>query len=284
MAEPNTLRALSGLPLEPARLGESVLVLIDCQNTYTEGVLELDGVQAALDEAAVLLERARSAGAPVIHVQHDDGPGSLYDVNGPHRRDRRPGRPAGGRADRGEELPECVRADPSADRLASLGVQNLVLAGFMTHMCVNSTARGAFNLGYAPTVVANATADARVAGGRSRAGVGVDNSGREPGGDRRPVRGGRARRRRYPRIGPRMRMSAKAEYATARWSSWRPPTRARWSKPRIWPKRRAFRRSSLVDILSDLRTDRLVRTAPGRDGGYELRAVPTDISIADVLR
>jgi hypothetical protein len=33
-----------------------------------------------------------------------------------------------------------------------------VLAGFMTHMCVNSTARGAFNLGYAPTVVANATA------------------------------------------------------------------------------------------------------------------------------
>ncbi|CAN5802598.1 hypothetical protein BH10ACT9_BH10ACT9_36580 [soil metagenome] len=28
----------------------------------------------------------------------------------------------------------------------------------MTHMCVNSTARGAFNLGFAPTVVAAATA------------------------------------------------------------------------------------------------------------------------------
>ena len=28
----------------------------------------------------------------------------------------------------------------------------------MTHMCVNSTARGAFNLGYTPTVVAAATA------------------------------------------------------------------------------------------------------------------------------
>jgi len=33
-----------------------------------------------------------------------------------------------------------------------------VIAGFMTHMCVNSTARGAFNLGYRPTVVAGATA------------------------------------------------------------------------------------------------------------------------------
>ncbi|WP_111510974.1 cysteine hydrolase family protein [Mycobacterium kyogaense] len=158
MAEPNTLRALSGLPLEPARLGESVLVLIDCQNTYTEGVLELDGVQAALDEAAVLLERARSAGAPVIHVQHDDGPGSLYDING-H---------TGAIVDRVAPLetePIVVKNYPNAfvqtelqDRLASLGVQNLVLAGFMTHMCVNSTARGAFNLGYAPTVVANATA------------------------------------------------------------------------------------------------------------------------------
>ncbi|MHA0288430.1 cysteine hydrolase family protein [Mycobacterium sp. C3-094] len=158
MAEPNTLRALSGLPLTPARLGDSVLVLIDCQNTYTEGMLELDGVQDALDEAAVLLDLARSAGAPVIHVQHDDGPGSLYDIGG-H---------TGAIVDRVAPLdtePVVVKNYPNAfvqtdlqDRLTSLGVQNLVLAGFMTHMCVNSTARGAFNLGYAPTVVAAATA------------------------------------------------------------------------------------------------------------------------------
>jgi len=32
------------------------------------------------------------------------------------------------------------------------------LAGFMTHMCVSSTARGAFSLGYRPAVVAGATA------------------------------------------------------------------------------------------------------------------------------
>ena len=44
------------------------------------------------------------------------------------------------------------------DRLKEAGAQNLVLTGFMTHMCVNSTARGAFNRGYAPTVVAGATA------------------------------------------------------------------------------------------------------------------------------
>jgi len=40
----------------------------------------------------------------------------------------------------------------------------------------------------------------------------------------------------------------------------------------------------LVDILSDLRTDRLVRSHRGREGGYALARPATEISIADVLR
>jgi nicotinamidase-related amidase len=44
------------------------------------------------------------------------------------------------------------------ERLRAAGVTSVVLAGFMTHMCVNSTARGAFNLGFSPTIVAAATA------------------------------------------------------------------------------------------------------------------------------
>jgi len=43
-------------------------------------------------------------------------------------------------------------------KLKRLGITDLVLAGFMTHVCVNSTARAAFNHGYRPTVVADATA------------------------------------------------------------------------------------------------------------------------------
>jgi len=156
--DPNTLRALAGLPLAPVSLADSALVLIDCQNTYTRGVMELEGVQPALDEAAALLDRARSAGIPVIHIQHDDGPGSLYDVGGESGAIVARVAPRNGETVVVKNYPNSfVQTDLDA-QLKSIDASNLVLAGFMTHMCVNSTARGAFNLGYAPTVVAAATA------------------------------------------------------------------------------------------------------------------------------
>ena len=63
-----------------------------------------------------------------------------------------------------KHYPNSFVQTPLDEELKKLGVKQLVLAGFMTHMCVNSTARGAFNLGYAPTVVAAATATRTLAG------------------------------------------------------------------------------------------------------------------------
>jgi len=153
-----TLRELASLPSRPSALAESTLVLIDCQHTYTQGVMELDGVAAALDQAAALLERARSAGIPIIHIQHSDGPGSLYDIEGESGAIVAQVAPREGEPVVVKQYPNSFVQTDLDERLKALGASNLVLAGFMTHMCVNSTARGAFNLGYAPTVVAAATA------------------------------------------------------------------------------------------------------------------------------
>jgi nicotinamidase-related amidase len=153
-----TLRALADLPLQPVGLAESTLVLIDCQNTYTRGVMELEGVQAALDETEALLDRARSAGIPIIHIQHDDGPGSLYDIEGDSGAIVPRVAPRNGEPVVVKNYPNAFVQTDFDDLLKTSNASNLVLAGFMTHMCVNSTARGAFNLGYAPTVVAAATA------------------------------------------------------------------------------------------------------------------------------
>jgi nicotinamidase-related amidase len=120
--------------------------------------MELEGVQAALDEAAALLERARSAGIPIIHVQHSDGPGSLYDIEGESGAIVTRVAPREGEAVVVKQYPNSFVETDFDEKLKAVGASNLVIAGFMTHMCVNSTARGAFNNGYAPTVVAAATA------------------------------------------------------------------------------------------------------------------------------
>ncbi len=158
MSEPTTLRAISGLPSTPASLADSTLIMIDCQNTYVRGVMALDGVAAALDQAAELLERARSAGIPIIHFKHDAGEGSPYDLRTEIGQIVDQVAPHGDETVIVKQFPNSFVQTDLDDRLKAASARNLVLAGFMTHMCVNSTARGAFNLGYAPTVVASATA------------------------------------------------------------------------------------------------------------------------------
>ena len=81
MTELHTLRGLTGMPATPASLADSTLIMVDLQNTYTRGVMELEGVQPALDQAAELLDRARTAGIPIIHIQHDAGEGTPYDCS-----------------------------------------------------------------------------------------------------------------------------------------------------------------------------------------------------------
>ena len=158
MPAPTTLRTLAGLPSRPPSLADSTLIMIDCQNTYTRGVMELDGVQDALDEAAKLLERARSAGIPIVHIEHDDGDGSLYDIRAEIGQIVDRVAPQGDETVIVKSFPNSFVQTDLDERLKATGARNLLLVGFMTHMCVNSTARGAFNLGYAPTVVASATA------------------------------------------------------------------------------------------------------------------------------
>lgn len=158
MPKPTTLRKLAGLPAEPAPLAESALVLIDCQNTYRAGTMALSGVDAALDEAAKLLARARRLGIPVFHIQHDGGPGSPYDIRQPVGAIADAVAPAAGEAVIVKHYPNSFVGTDLEAQLKATGRKAVVVAGFMTHMCVNSTARGAFNLGFAPTVVAAATA------------------------------------------------------------------------------------------------------------------------------
>ena len=153
-----SLRDVVGLGHAPARLADSALIMIDCQNTYRTGVMQLTGVEQAIVEAKKLLQRARDMQIPVIHIRHDSGEGSPYDLTTDIGQISDEVAPQDGELVITKNFPNAFVQTDLDERLKTLGIENIVLAGFMTHMCVNSTAHGGFNLGYKPTVVASATA------------------------------------------------------------------------------------------------------------------------------
>jgi len=165
--QPQTLREVAGLGTAPARLQDSALILVDLQNTYREGVMRLAGAEEALVQARRVLDRARALGRPVIHIRHDAGVGSPYDVTALIGQIADPVAPLAGEMVITKQYPNSFLHTPLEEELKRLGIDSVVLAGFMTHACINSTARGAFNLGYHATIVANATAtrDLPAAGG-----------------------------------------------------------------------------------------------------------------------
>lgn len=158
MSAPKTLLALAGAPSEPPPLGDCAVVVIDAQREYVDGALPLPGVVASLDHIAGLLRRARKAGAPVIHVRHLGRAGGLFDPDAPRGTIADAAKPAPGETVVGKKLPNAFAGTDLADVLARTGRRNIVVCGFMTHMCVSSTVRAALDLGYRSIVPAAATA------------------------------------------------------------------------------------------------------------------------------
>ncbi|MFC9395577.1 isochorismatase family protein [Streptomyces sp. NPDC057027] len=159
MTASTTLRDVIGLPQELPRLGDSALILIDFQNTYRTGVMRLPGAEEALAAGARLLAAARAAGAPVVHVVNDGGEGTPYDIRAEIGSISDEVAPVEGEKVVVKQFPDAFHATDLEETLKELGVSgDLVIAGFMTHMCVLFTAQGAFNRDYRPTVVAEATA------------------------------------------------------------------------------------------------------------------------------
>jgi nicotinamidase-related amidase len=158
MPASKTLREITGLGHTPGTIGKSALILIDCQNTYREGVMQLEGVEPALVHCQSLLSRFRDAGRPVIHIQHDAGAGSPYDVGNRIGAIADLVKPQSGEPVVVKNYPSSFEKTNLDDLLKRYGVEDITLAGFMTHVCVNSTARAAFNHGYRATVVGEATA------------------------------------------------------------------------------------------------------------------------------
>jgi len=153
---PMTLLQMRSASIARARLSDAALVVIDAQAEYQSGRVPLIGIDQALTRLADLLARARAAGVPIFHVTQMGQAGSLFDGAGgvilPHAA------PADAEPVIMKRLPNAFAGTDLHDRLQQAGRGSLVLAGFMTHMCVGASARAGFDLGYQVTIAADCTA------------------------------------------------------------------------------------------------------------------------------
>jgi nicotinamidase-related amidase len=158
MARPKTLFEMAGVEPAMAPLETIAVVLIDMQMEYVDGMLALPGAAHALTEAARLVEWARGAGRPVIHIQHKGRAGGLFDPAGPGFAIAPAVAPRPGEAWLLKGLPNSFAGTELEAEIRRRKVEQVIFAGFMTHMCVSSTVRAALDRGIGAAVLASACA------------------------------------------------------------------------------------------------------------------------------
>ena len=124
------------------------LIVVDIQSAFVSGENAVPDAPRLLDRTTQLLDRAREAGAVVVHLQNDGPPGA----------DDEPDTP-------GWELYLAVKPGPrehvirkprddgfDATSLGQIliagGVRSVAICGVMSEMCVHATARTALARGY----------------------------------------------------------------------------------------------------------------------------------------
>jgi nicotinamidase-related amidase len=137
------------------------LLIIDIQNDYfPDGPMELVRSPEAGRRAGELLCAFRAMQLPVIHIQHlSTRPGATFFLPGTPGAEIHPCvAPAEGEPVFRKHFPNSFRETGLLGHLRENGITGLAIAGMMTHMCVDTTVRAAFDLGFACTLAHDACA------------------------------------------------------------------------------------------------------------------------------
>ncbi|WP_411382637.1 cysteine hydrolase family protein [Pseudomonas sp. L7] len=142
-------------------MATQALIIVDFQKDYFPGgKWLLEGIQSAADNAVRALQHARSTGQWVVHVRHEfaDGQAPFLAAGSEGTR------VYPGLAEQGDE-PVIVKHQVNAfkdTRLAQLlsewNIEQLLVVGNMSHVCVDAIVRAGADLGYKITVLHDACA------------------------------------------------------------------------------------------------------------------------------
>ena len=132
----------------PGTASKTALVLIDIQDFYFDTTkAPLTGRFDATENAKAILDNCRKRGDEVVHVKHKGG-GEIHELVSP----------LSGEMVIVKENVSCFRDTPLLEYLREKEVEQLVIVGMMTHMCVEAATRAADDLGFKTILIHDACA------------------------------------------------------------------------------------------------------------------------------
>lgn len=142
-------------------MSKRAILVIDLQNEYfASGKLALTGIEEAADNAARVIAAARTSGDMLVHVHHE-----VPDPNSPVFTPGSDGVQIHPSVKPEKDEPVILKNHPNAflktelkTMLDDQGMEEVVVMGAMSHMCVEATSRAASDFGYKVTVVHDACA------------------------------------------------------------------------------------------------------------------------------
>jgi nicotinamidase-related amidase len=142
-------------------MSKRAIVVVDLQNDYwPSGKWPLMGIEEAATNAAKVIEKARAEGDIVIHVRHEsttpDAPFFVPGTDGVQINSVV--QPVGTETVILKNYPNSFRETGLKRVLDEQGVEEVVVVGAMSHMCIAATARAAADVGYNTVVVHDACA------------------------------------------------------------------------------------------------------------------------------
>jgi nicotinamidase-related amidase len=149
-------------------MDKTALLVIDAQLEYFApiGKVVLPGAPAAVARIASLLEWARATRVPVLHIVHESRKpeATIFAPGSPALAVHPDAAPREGEPLIRKHLPGSFTNTRLEAELRSRGIERVIVTGFMTQMCCDTTAREAAHRGFAVTMLSDATAAMDVKG------------------------------------------------------------------------------------------------------------------------
>ena len=136
------------------------LVVVDLQNEYLPtGKLPLTGIDAAVENAIRVISHARDTGVPVFHIRHEFAEDAPIFAKGSTGAETQPDVvPQGNEPVIVKKHINAFRETNLKQQLEAADVNEIVVIGAMSHMCIDAVVRAAADMGYTVTVLHDACA------------------------------------------------------------------------------------------------------------------------------